>query len=602
MFKVMNPPEPEFEAPPPIERPKMKLKKPKVKVKKSSQPKPSSRIVAKVKTRDMPEIQLPDLMGTGEGLLGGTGFGGEFMDLPEIPTISIMGSEQSIGSDLVGTFYDFKRNSSGKWSGLSENDGYFRPIWLGEVNKFIKSGFDPSSVRKYYQSKRQLYASCLVVPPMWTSIGPSAFDTIDSGGGYWMVHYKGKLVNKDGIKFRFVCQADYFIVISVDGEIVWAGVWNTPDRFNDFSYLITGMYKPRFETRKRFIGNDRIMAGEWITLEPGVAKDIDIVIGDENGQCGWIIAVEEEGVEYEKDKYGDPIYPIFRTAELSHAMLDQIYAQLPEDEVCCTNGPIFNDFGAIKAVVQTPDSVSDDSTEGQGETVELRTWHLANGQTVEAAFERVLFDKLVLKTADGKDVTIPKDEFALSAADREYLELEDFPKLDLLFRKSIERKNFSMIRGSENRPPEQRASFGAKVVQKSTAEYNHPLTVEYFAIGQEIKGDRYILLDRMSKTFTPTKENKRSVEFYSNRLVRMTDLWDASQTYSRRGEQYYGFIITVKDKRGKLVAVDASNNWLADHLDTLETRRIGNYMDKTCMRAFPSRPKSYLANQAAGRR
>ncbi len=345
VFKVLPEPEPDFKPPPPVERPKMKLKKPKVKVKKSSNPKPSSRIVAKVKSKQMPEIQLPDLMGTGDGLMGGTGLGGEFLDLPEISQVSIMGTQETVGSDLVGTFYDFKRYPNGKFNGVSEDDRSFIPIWLGDVNQFITHGFDPATLNnKYYHSSKKLYASCLVVSPTWTSIAPSAFDTPDSGGGYWMVHYKGKLVNKDGITFRFVCQADYFIVIAVDGEIVWAGVWNTPDRYNDFMDLIGTKYNPRFDTRRKFIGNDRCMAGEWITLQPGVEKDIDIVIGDENGECGFIIAVEEKDAEYEKNEYGEPIYPIFRTGELSHDMLDQIYKDLPVGEVCCTNGPIFNDF------------------------------------------------------------------------------------------------------------------------------------------------------------------------------------------------------------------------------------------------------------------
>ena len=47
----------------------------------------------------MPEIQLPDLEGVGDGLLGGTGFGGEFLDLPEIAEITLFGSEQSAGND-----------------------------------------------------------------------------------------------------------------------------------------------------------------------------------------------------------------------------------------------------------------------------------------------------------------------------------------------------------------------------------------------------------------------------------------------------------------------------------------------------------------------
>ena len=85
VFTVVNRPEPEFVPPPPLERPRMKLKKPKVKVQKSSQPRPSSRIVAKVKTRKMPEIQLPDLVGTGEGLLGGDG--GRLREKADLPLI-----------------------------------------------------------------------------------------------------------------------------------------------------------------------------------------------------------------------------------------------------------------------------------------------------------------------------------------------------------------------------------------------------------------------------------------------------------------------------------------------------------------------------------
>ncbi len=75
-----------------VERPKMMLKKPKVKVVKSAQPKPSSRIVAKVKTRSMPEIQMPDLEGTSEGLIGGTGLGSaEIVDRAEISETSVFG-------------------------------------------------------------------------------------------------------------------------------------------------------------------------------------------------------------------------------------------------------------------------------------------------------------------------------------------------------------------------------------------------------------------------------------------------------------------------------------------------------------------------------
>lgn len=75
-------------------QPHMSLKKPRAEVAKGSQPQSSSRIVAKVKTKPMPDIQLPDMVGTGEGLLGSTVAGGdEFLELPEISERVLFGCE-----------------------------------------------------------------------------------------------------------------------------------------------------------------------------------------------------------------------------------------------------------------------------------------------------------------------------------------------------------------------------------------------------------------------------------------------------------------------------------------------------------------------------
>ncbi|MBN2162745.1 MAG: hypothetical protein JW713_07370, partial [Pontiellaceae bacterium] len=114
VFTVVTKQEPEFVAPAPVERPKMQLKKPKVKVQKSSQPKPSSRIVAKVKSREMPEIMLPDLEGTGDGLLGGIGAGlGEVMDLPDFTKTTIFGGGGSSGNDLKVSYYNLNLKRDG---------------------------------------------------------------------------------------------------------------------------------------------------------------------------------------------------------------------------------------------------------------------------------------------------------------------------------------------------------------------------------------------------------------------------------------------------------------------------------------------------------
>ena len=240
---------------------------------------------------------------------------------------------------------------------------------------------------------------------------------------------------------------------------------------------------------------------------------------------------------------------------------------------------------------------------GHPSTAEVRSWTLKDGRTVQAELKRTLFDKLVLVNAEGVEVAIPKDEFNFTPGDLEYLKLEDPPNLRIEFKKSIERKNFEMIRGSEDRVPERRATFGAKVRLLDHHDYGNALTVEFFAIGGELYGNRYLLLDRQHFTFVPSKENKYTMDFRSPRLVRLTDTLDELKgaDYTRLGENYQGFAITVRDKRGKLIGIKASRDWLEEYLEKLEALKPGNYFDETCTRTFPTRPKSYMNETQAGR-
>ena len=56
-----------------------------------------------------------------------------------------------------------------------------------------------------------------------------------------------------------------------------------------------------------------------------------------------------------------------------------------------------------------------------------------------------------------------------------------------------------------------------------------------------------------------------------------------------RGEEYCGFLVTVTDERGEIIAVKSSNNWLYKNLDNLKALTVGHFMDKDCTRAFPAR-------------
>lgn len=336
VFTVNQKQEKKFVPPKPVERPKMKLKKPKVKVKKNAKPKSSSRIVTKVTRADMPDIQLPEMSGMGEGLVGGMGGGFDLM--PDLADITELGSGTSIGNDFEGSYYDLKFSRSSLYNPISSDE------WRYWFHKFFRNDWDPRVLSKFYRSPNKLYTTCFVLPHSISAMAPVAFGMPDSmaSGGEWIVHYKGQLVYKDDITFRFWAASDDSIAVRVDGEVVIA------DSFNDDRALV--MYERQWEStsmdsRKYNIGHGLATVGDWITLKAGVPKKMEVLAADNpSSNASFFLLVEVKGEEYPRGVHNGPLLPIFKTAELSHDHLDVIYQNLPDQVVDCVNGPIFRDY------------------------------------------------------------------------------------------------------------------------------------------------------------------------------------------------------------------------------------------------------------------
>jgi len=207
------------------------------------------------------------------------------------------------------------------------------------------------------------------------------------------------------------------------------------------------------------------------------------------------------------------------------------------------------------------------------------------------------WDKLIARPAGKELYDLENDP-----DDREYAELASPPVLAINFLKNFAQKRFHggfydvsiYNRLMWARPPESRGFYGAQLKQTSAGKYNHELQVELFAIGKQRSrpGAKYILLDHQKTVFTPSKEDLRFYEFRSKREVVLTNYVDEYSTPF--GEEYSGFLIIVTDARGEVISVKSSNNWLVENLENLKKLSVGNYMDKTCIRTFPTRPKSTI--------
>ncbi|RKX38371.1 MAG: hypothetical protein DRP64_15805, partial [Verrucomicrobia bacterium] len=166
VFTVVKKEEQKFVPPKAIERPKMKLRKPKVKVKKTSKPKPTTRIVTKINRASMPDIQLPEMTGMTAGLEGGIG---GFDMMPDLGKTGLFGDGQSIGNDFEGTFYDLKRDRSGRNIPMV-------PLTFSDVlRKFVRNGWKTSDLARYYQSPNKLYTTHFMIPPVFSVVALEAF-------------------------------------------------------------------------------------------------------------------------------------------------------------------------------------------------------------------------------------------------------------------------------------------------------------------------------------------------------------------------------------------------------------------------------------------
>ncbi|RKX34291.1 MAG: hypothetical protein DRP64_20205, partial [Verrucomicrobia bacterium] len=330
VFTVVKKEDKKFVPPKAVDRPKMKLKKPKVKIKKTSKPKPTTRIVTRMNRASMPDIQLPEMSGMGEGLGGGLG---GFDLMPDLGEVSVFGEVQSIGNDFEGILYDLKRNRQGR--GVSMGDDMFRAV----LREYVRSGWKDSKLARYYQSPKKLYTTHFMIPPLPTPMAPDRFGAPEMKSYYFMMIYKGKLVSQEPITFRFWGNGDAYMMVRVDGEEVLLACWDFHDVFFDWWQSTSP------DTRKYYLANQQAAVGDWISLEPGKPLDMEVMFGEyRGGNLAAMLTVEVKGVEYEKNNQGGPILPAFKTAEFSRDLIEEIQWYLPENEVSLTNGPVFRDY------------------------------------------------------------------------------------------------------------------------------------------------------------------------------------------------------------------------------------------------------------------
>jgi hypothetical protein len=579
IFTVTKVKEPEFEPPKTVKRPKMKLKKPKVKVKRSTRPKSATRITT-TRQSTMPQIDLPAMGGLGAGL--GDGMGGGFDMMPDLGEVSVFGGSQSIGNDFKGHCYFFKYKRDGGLAVMSSEQ------FLLLLRKFCVSGWREALLAPYYRTPDPLYTTHFMIPPVPSSMAADVFGQPEMESHWFFAKYKGQLVYPEDIRFRFWGVGDAFLVVNVAGKHVLLN--GIPGRLR----ILDFWQNPSGDNDKYSLGNKWLRVGDWIDLKAGQPVDMQILFGEyAGGSMAGMLLVEVEGVEYPQSLQGGPLFPAFKTEEFTYDQLEEIRKYLPEGECSLTNGPVFRDFFAPskpasinnltavekEPVIEIQPTVAEDK---------MRLWTLTTGKTIEAEFATLIGDKITLRTPRGKQVKVPEQDF--SEADLKRIELLNPPTLSFNFSKSSKQRVFPDIWwvGDDGVPNAKLYDFRATIGQRSTRIYPHDLAAEYFAVGREIDGGNYILLDYQTKSFQ-LLEGSRSVVELTGKTVELTDYY--MQGF-HRGERYKGYLIVVTDSRGEIISHKTSSENFFKNLENLRRVPVGKYFDDDCNRTQPTRLKT----------
>jgi hypothetical protein len=340
VFHIIEQKQAEF-VPEKIKRPAMPLKKLKVKVKETQKPRKSTeRITSTRRSSSMPDISLPAMTSMGKSLedIGG------FQMMANLADMSIMGSEQSVGNDFEGTFYDLKRwRNNEKVVGMTvATGGGNDPEPLNIlVREFLDNDWDESILKRYKEGDKKLYATQFFIPPIDADMAPILFGFGDDyEPALWSILYKGKLAHPDGGTFRFSGVGDTLLYVRVNGKLVLDAGYeiNAIERYTDWR-------SPSDEHRVYPMTITRQRVGEWFTLEPGVPVDMEVwYVCRASSRVKIMLTVQEEDVDYPVNDLGDPVWPIFKTMETPQHLIDEITYRMTPGQVELEETPIFSAY------------------------------------------------------------------------------------------------------------------------------------------------------------------------------------------------------------------------------------------------------------------
>jgi len=243
---------------------------------------------------------------------------------------TLFGSYTQDSSSMEGTFYDFRHDSDGSTE-IKEFNQKSDKAYTDFLTEFTRSDWTIPSRYKYYTSNTKLYTKMILLPTTKSPEAGRTFHSKTNPDGRWIAHYKGFFSAPETGSYRFLGWGDNVLMVRVGKRVAldasdvnnWSG--ERREKVGDIEFMDRGK-RPLF-------------GGDWISLQKGENKPIEVVVGDYGGVFSIALFIQKQGAEYKPGKYGTPLYPVFKLSDLTGGDKQKYQAFVPGRE--CLEGPSF---------------------------------------------------------------------------------------------------------------------------------------------------------------------------------------------------------------------------------------------------------------------
>lgn len=208
---------------------------------------------------------------------------------------------------------------------------------------------------------------------------------------------------------------------------------------------------------------------------------------------------------------------------------------------------------------------------------EMRIWSDKKGNTIEAEYIKIIGAKVVLKTAEGKQLKVPVS--GLCDADKDYLASTIPPKIKIEVDVDKDRdtlSSYSSEYGTYGR--EQKAESiccSVQITKINQEACNQDFKAFIYVFGEDQRSKRTRVLDISNKEFT--FKHAKTMGFKSKQV---TVEFTKDSYYGNSGYRYSGYVAFVTDRNDKIVAIESTKTAYESNIQKIRKAKRNATLDR----------------------